>query len=144
MQFKAGDRVVLDEDAGINKNGGSNERVAAGLRGRAYTVQRISELGYLVLDGNTANGELGYLSERFKHEPVVVDDLDAGYVEACSSYRACADENGKPQVEAMRVKIIARCADMDEAERIAAALNAATRDEPFGLAALSNIISAHN
>jgi hypothetical protein len=51
------------------------------------------------------------------------DDLTSGYYEPCSSYRACRDENNAWVVEATRVKVIARCADEDEARRIEQALN---------------------
>lgn len=50
-------------------------------------------------------------------------ELDIGYYEPCSRYRACVGLNGEHVVEAVRVKTICVTADEEEAKRIADALN---------------------
>lgn len=136
MKFNIGDEVVIDESASINRDGLGDRLVAQGLRGRVWIIVGF-ERDNVMLAGSHNQAGIGYSPHRFKlayaaptsnafawsggipQDP----DLQRGYTEECSEYRACTNENGDWVIEARRVKIIAQCADEAEARRIADALN---------------------
>jgi hypothetical protein len=127
MQFSMGDRVRLkDGQALYHAKPGATAEVYGVSECGGFVLVRWDRAG---LAGRQDDG--GYYPVRFElvteeaeeaPEPAF-DPLAAGYYEPVSTYRACQDGDGNCIVEAVRVKVIARCADEAEAKRIADALN---------------------
>jgi hypothetical protein len=135
-EFNIGDRIrLLDDNGGYGRRG--VEGVIEEKQNSTYLVRfddefhgsntwwTVAEDMELLISDLYQDDDEVYPDDfmPFEAEQTEIEDLDEGYYEPCSRYRVCMGENDKWVVEATRVKVVAVCADEDEAIRIAEALN---------------------